>query len=360
MMSMLPILLVPLIVGGGAYVMLKLTFTLKEFFLMEGISVSVLVIGFFIARHSAMSATENWNGHLTKKTEDSVGCCHCHSVCDSRDKQGSCTSSHTECSHSHDSEWNLHVSTGDVVTVEGCDGWHSAPDAWKAAVVGEFASIPHDYTNYLKADPETVLLHGADEHLVKRIPKFPEVHDFYRVPKVILDGATAPKHWQATLEKLNDDLGGAKQIDVVFLLTKHKDPNAYASAVETAWAFGPKNALTVVLGTDGEKIEWARLVTLSRVEQMKVETRDALEGLALTDPAIFTILREQIKMHWKRTAMAEFEYLASHASPSTLGTTLLYILALALSIGLVMWMHHKDIFGDEGFSLGRTYRRHRY
>jgi hypothetical protein len=186
--------------------------------------------------------------------------------------------------------------------------------------------------------------------LVRRIPSFPEVHDTYRVSKVVTDGVTAPKTWQQELERLNDELGGRKQIDVVFLLTKHKDPDAYASAVETAWLFGPKNALTVVLGTDGTKITWARLVTLSRVELMKVETRDALEGLELNDPQIFSILRDQIARHWKRTSMAEFEYLASHASPSPLGTTLLFLIAICLSGGLVAYFHRNDVFGDEKYN----------
>jgi hypothetical protein len=347
MMSLFPLLLVPLLVGGVAFATLKLTFSWKEFLLMEAVCVVVLVSGFFIARHSAMQATEHLNGHLTKKTEDSISCCHCRSVCDSTDKKGNCERSHEECSHSSDSEWNLHVSTGDTITVETCDGWGSPPVAWKNAAVGEFAVVEHSYTNYLKADPGTLLAHGADEHLLQKIPSFPEVHDLYRVSKVVTDGVKAPASWQPALEKLNDELGARKQIDIVFLLTKHRDPNAYASAVEAAWLYGPKNALTVVIGTDGTSITWARVVTLSRVELMKVELRDDLEGLALDDPKIFEVVKDQVVRHWARTAMSEFEYLAAHASPSTLGITLLYFLAFLLSGGLVMFMHGKDVFGDE-------------
>lgn len=356
MQSMLPLLLVPLIVGGAAYLLLKMTFTWKEFVLMELICLLVLVSGFFIARYSALRATEIWNGHITRKTEDTISCCHCRTVCDSRNKKGDCTSSHEVCSHISDSEWNLHVSTGDTIMVETCDGWGSPPSAWERAKIGEFAAVEHAYQNYLKADPDTLLTHGADERLVKRIPSFPEVRDVYRISKVVTDGVAAPKTWQQELERLNDELGGRKQIDVVFLLTKHKDPDAYASAVETAWLFGPKNALTVVLGTDGTKITWARFVTLSRVELMKVETRDALEGLELSDPQIFSILRDQITRHWKRTAMAEFEYLASHASPSPLGTFLLFLLAICLSGGLVAYFHRNDAFGDERYSTLRWNR----
>lgn len=349
MIHLLGLLLVPLLVGGAAFYVLRATITWKEFVAQEVVSVLLLVGGFQLAKWGALQSTEHWNGHITEKTEDSIGCCHCTTVCDSRDKQGNCTSSHTECDHVFDSEWNLHVSTGDVVTVETCDGWGSAPDEWTRAKVGEFAAVSHGYTNYLKADPDTLLRHGADEKMVGKIPSFPEIHDLYRVKKVVADGATAPRSWQGDLEKLNDEIGGKKQIDVTFLLTKQADADRYASAVEHAWLYGPKNALIVVMGTDGSEITWARVVTVSRVEELKIELRDGLPGRPLDDPKIVPFVRENVERLWHRTAMAEFEYLASHASPTTGGLVLLYILSLVLSVGLTVLAHREDVFGDEGW-----------
>jgi hypothetical protein len=349
MFDLVPLLLIPLAVGGGFFFVLKTTISWKEFLLQAGVCMGVLAMGFGIARCSALSSTEHLNGHIVKKTEDRTSCCHCRTICDSRDKKGNCTSSHEVCDHSSDSSWVLHVSTGHSITVENCDGSHSAPKRWKQAVIGEFAAVEHSYTNYLKADEDTLLRHGADEKLVARIPELPEIYDLHRVKKVVLDGATAPTFWQTELEKINDDFGARRQIDIIFLLTKSTDTERYTDAVETAWLYGPKNALIVVIGTDGSTITWARVVTMSRVEALKVELREGLTGLSLEDPTIFTVLREQVTRHWQRTAMEEFEYLGSHASPTTGWMVFLYILALALSVGLSMLMHREDVFGDEGF-----------
>lgn len=349
MLHLFPLLLIPFAVLGGAFYVLRQTITWKEFVALEVLMIVLLVGGFFWARWGSMRSVEHWNGHITEKIEDSISCCHCHRVCDSKDKNGNCTSDHEVCSHSSDTEWALAISTGDRVVIETCDGGFSAPSAWKAAKVGEFAAVEHSYTNYLKADPDALILHGADAHLLKAVPEFPEIHDFYRVSKVVTDGASAPAMWQQELEKLNDELGSSKQIDVTFLLTKNPNANDYAAAVESAWMYGPKNALIVVIGTDGETISWARVVTLSRVEELKIEIREGLKGLSLKDPTIFKVIREHIQKLWHRTAMAEWEYLASHASPSTGALVFLYIFGIALSIGFTALAHHKDLFGDEGF-----------
>lgn len=356
MLDLMPLLLIPLAVGGGFFLVLKTTFTWKEFLLQVGICFVIIFIGFFLARCDAMSSVEHLNGHVTGKSEDRTSCCHCHTVCDSRDKKGNCTASHQVCSHSWDSEWNVQTSLDHTITIENCDGSHRPPKRWDEVKIGEFAAVEHSYTNYLKADEDTLIRHGADETLVARIPKFPEVYDLYRVSKVVEDGTRAPKFWQIELENINDEFGATRQIDVTFLLTSHDNADRYSDAVEKAWLYGPKNGLIVVIGTDGTTITWARVVTLSRVEELKVDIREDLQGLALTDPRIFTILRAHILQHWKRTSMEEFEYLASHASPTTGWMVFLYILALALSIGLAMFMHHEDVFGDEGW-VNRRHRR---
>lgn len=344
---LLLLLLIPLIIGGAGFLVFRQTITWREFGAQEGICTVLLMLGYFLARCSAMHDTEILNGHITDKVEDTTSCCHCTSVCDSRDKDGTCTRSHTECDHSRDWEWYLETSTGHTIMVETCSGWRSPPRRWTNAQVGEFAAVENGYQNYLLADPDTLLRHGANQALVEKIPPFPrEVYDLHRIHKVVTDGPRPPATWQPQLEKLNDDLGASKQIDVVILLTKNQHADEYALAVETAWVYGPKNALTVVIGTDGETVSWARVVTLSRVEDLKIELRDELQGMQLTDPELIPTIRKHIEKQWHRVSMSEFEYLASHAKPHTGWLVFLYILAFASSITITYLAHHEDFFGE--------------
>lgn len=131
------------------------------------------------------------------------------------------------------------------------------------------------------------------------------------------------------------------------LLTNHTNPT-YAQEVEARWLYGPKNSLTIVMGMpDSQTIKWARIVTISRVEALKVHLRDQLEGKKVDDPAIPGIIRSTLQAEFHRTPMAQFEYLMNVAQPSGGWLFGLYLFDILVCIGLTYWAHAKDIFGDE-------------
>src|SRR5690606_36908771 len=137
---------------------------------------------------------------------------------------GNCTSERTVCDHILDYWWAIDVSTGDTIH-DGCHGFDHEPAWWAHANVGEAASVAHSYTNYLQADPESILHHSADPNDLETIPPFPQIYDKYKVSKVVVHGgAQSPRLWQSKLLKLIDDLGEKKQVDIVVLLTTRTDP----------------------------------------------------------------------------------------------------------------------------------------
>jgi len=348
MMSLIGLLLVPIVIGGAAFFFLRATISWKEFLVQMAASVLLIVGTWALARWGAMQSTEHWNGRITAKDNGTQGCCHCRTVCDSTDKDGNCTSSHIECDHIMDYWWSADVSTGDVLN-DGCNGGPADPEWWTKAYIGEPASVPHTYTNYLKADRESIITHDVPESEIGSVPDFPEVHSWYKVSKVITHaGARAPRHWQSELLDLNADLGNKRQVDVIVLLTKRKDPE-FAFAVEAAWLYGPKNSLNVVMGTDGQKITWARVVTISEVENLSISLRDGLQGMALNDPTVIPFIRAEVDKKFHRTPMEKYEYLASAASPEGWWLFWLYVLAIGISGGLTWYMHREDVFGDEGW-----------
>lgn len=341
------LLLIPVLVLGAAFLILKGSITGKEFALAIGVSLITLLIGWQLAKWGALRSDEHLNGRITKKVDGTQHCCHCHDVCDARDKDGKCTSSHEVCSHSIDYNWSLETSVGEI-DIEDCSGSDDPPSIWRNASVGDPVSVNHGYDNYLLADPDSLFVHETMGKFTGAIPSYPEVYNKFKVDHAISQGVSVPIGWQEELREINADLGAPNQVDVAVLLTNIADPT-YAQAVEAQWLYGPKNSITIVMGVAGNDIAWVRVITFSRVELLKVRLRDQLQQMKLNDPNVMKVIRREIQNGFHRTAMADFEYLARTAKPKGWWLFGLYLFEIAVSIGLVYWTHTKDIFGDEGF-----------
>jgi len=374
MWTLLPLLGIPLIIMVVAKVLRPKAFTIKEFFALEAIMVVLIVAGFFAARWGAIQDTEKWNGRITAKDHGSMKCCHCRTECDTCTRQvtDSDGNSRTEtyscncrevCDHPRDYYWDVSVSTGDTITIRSCEPRkRNVPQAWTDAYVGEPASVEHLYTNYLLADPDSVFRQSAAVDLpAASVPSYPGVHGFYKANQAINLGTKMPANeWNMGLRELNADLGAGKQVNIIVIASNESDPR-YADVVERDWLYGKKNDLVFVLGVEGDAdtIAWARVVTISRVESLKVTARDEMPGMKLTDvEGTQGYIRELVYNEFERTPMAEFAYLASAAKPKPWMLWVLYLTAILGAVAGSIIMVIYDPFGDErGFrSLGRSIR----
>lgn len=356
-MVLLGLFFLPILVSGGMFLILRSTITWKEFLLQLGVSVAIVTAGYFIATWSVLQDTEHLHGRITGKYHSDRGCCHCRQVCNSTDKDGHCESWRTECDHSYDYEWALNSTLG-TIWIETCKHSKSHPTAWLNAYIGEPATLEHSYKNYLKADSNSLVVHHTHKEWFNQIPEYPSIYGFYKVNPVISDGPRIPPNLIKEIREINAEYGRRKQVDITVLLTKNSNPE-YAQAVESKWLYGPKNSVNIVMGMSGNLINWVRVVTISKVEEMKIHLRDNLQGKKITDPQVVEIIKQYVGNEFKRTPMAKFEYLAKVVQPPTWAIVLLYIVGLALSIGLGIWSHKEDIFGDEGYRrrFGRRFFR---
>lgn len=341
-MNLLLLVAIPVVVSIVAFLLFE-EITWKEMLAQLGCCLVLLLISWQIAKWSGLSSTQILNGRITQKVAGTQSCCHCWTVCDARDKKGNCTSSHEECSHSQDYYWDLRTTVG-TMPVEHCSGQDEPPAAWTRAYVGEPASAEDSYTNYLKADPDSIFVHRKMSGFI--VPKYPDVYGLYKIDHVLGLDVDVPPPLQSGLREINADLGSRNQVDVTMILTRDKRPEL-AQAIEAEWLYGPKNSVTIVAGVEGASISWVRVVTLSRVEELKVQLRDKLQGMKLDDPAVLGEVRELVAREFKRTPMAEFEYLARTAEPHGWALAVLCFLQLAVSIGLSVLMHREDLFGEE-------------
>jgi hypothetical protein len=355
-MNFIFLLLIPLAIAAGSFLLLKDTVTWKEFVLQLVLGGVVCGVAWQTAKWGALQSVEHLNGRITEKIADTQKCCHCHQVCDARNDKGACMSSHESCSHFRDHYWELQTSVGNI-PIEDCSGSDDPPDVWVEARVGEPAAVEHRYTNYLLADPDSLMVHTIPVNFYDQVPEYPNVHAKYKVDHVIGDRVSSASLLQPALRELNADIGASNQVDVTLLLTGIQDPT-YAQAVEAKWLYGPKNSITIVAGLRGDTVQWVRVVTFSKVEMLKVRLRDQLQGLTIDDPRFISTIRREITGGFRRTKMANFEYLAATASPRGWSLAFLILFEILASVGLAYWAHVKDIFGDEVFSRNRKYNRY--
>lgn len=340
----------PFVVGGVGYFVLRRTVTWKEYLAYTGISLALVVTGWFIAMNRALKDVEHLGGRVAEKIDEEVPCCHCTTRCRRRGEDMKCERWETDCQHSRDRRYALVVDTGEAqheIDFEACSR-PVPPRQWAAARVGEPAVVEHSYQNYLAADEHSLLRDrdaGVREYL-ERIPQFPKLRDLYRVDRVVPIGVAAPPSWQATLDEHNARLGPTHQVDITVVLTDWDDPESYR-AVEAKWNYGPKNAVIVVIGApDGRTVAWAGVVSISRVGELEVALRERLRGMSLAGDTVPDAIAQEVDAHFTRTPMSELRYLAGAASPGLLATILLYVLDVGVIVLLVWLAHRHDPFGD--------------
>lgn len=357
MWGLAPLLLIPFVVmfafrykDGGH------RFTVKEFVLLEVLMASLLAGGFWMARDAGMADQEIWSGRIVAKDKGTQSCCHCRQVCETCTRTNAQGQSETyscncreECDHIRDHYWSLDVSTGDTLFVARCSPSSADPDLWTRAYVGEPAVVEHDFRNYLKADPDSVLRQQA--MVAGSGPDYPSVYNVYKIDRVINLGTRMDtRAWNAKLNEVLADLGGRKLVNVNIIATTNPDP-AYAQVVERDWLYGKLNDVTFILGApDGVNVMWAAVVTLPTGNaSLRVVGRDALIGSNLADPdATLAKITQVVSAEWRWSGIEDLAYLAWAAKPPLWLHVLLYVLGIAgAAFGSAVMIHH-DIFGEEG------------
>ncbi len=369
------LLIVPILVAVAFFVFTK-TVCWKEFLCTLTAVVVVNVVGYLLSFSGATSDVELLNGRVKSKAQEIVSCSHsyecmCHNteVCSGTGSSRTC---HTQrhCStcyeHNHDYDWEVRTSVGtiDIARVPGDSQGTREPPRFTLVELGEPATVNHSFTNYIKAAPGSVLLTtNAVTGFERLLPPYPSAFDYYRAHHLVVVGMSAHNFAAVNkrLNQLNATLGPAKQVNTIFVVAKTGDP-AYFHALEEHWLGGKKNDVVVVVGVpDGQdKIAWAKVMSWSEVELLKVMVRDeVMKAGSLTNlPAALDVIEPLISKHYNRKAMADFAYLRYQYSPSTGIMALLFFVGLAISIAMSLYFMNEDPF-DSGIGSRPGSRRRR-
>lgn len=357
-MGLLALLFVPLFVGlcfyifsvfqGGSY-----RITWKEFLIQILVVALLMTGGYFAARYQSTSDTEIWNAEVASKERKRVSCEHsytCNCVTVSCGKDCSTTVCQTCYEHSYDVSWYVFTTADEWFTIDRINRQGtSEPPRWTKVRTGDPTALQHSFTNYIKANPWS-LLNKTEEGTQYAIPAYPiGVYDYHYSDRFVhVDPIEASPEWNAKLQRLNSSLGVEKKVNIIIVVTKESESFSYA--LQNAWLGGKKNDLIVVIGSkDGHSIDWARVVSWSHSELLKVEVRDALLEIGSLDErdAIIAMLNEQVKKGFVRMNMEDYKYLMAGMEPSETVMWILLVVGLLISTGLSWLFYTQDIFNEE-------------
>jgi hypothetical protein len=365
-MVLLFLLLVPVLIGlAGLIVGKGSKITAREFAIMEGVVIVVVVCGYLLALSSRSSDTEIWNGTIARKWQGTESCCHsysCNCVTTYDSKGNSSTVCQTCYEHSHDLDWNAISTNNETVYHDGCNRpGSSAPGRWNQIVVGEPTAFEHSYTNYIKGNPDSIFRRqGYAAKFQGKIPAYPRVYDYYRDDTFLSIGVAVPnrKGVSDALSALNGIFGAAKQVNIILVAVNVDDP-FYAEALRESWLGGKKNDVVVVVGMPHfPEIGWASVVSWSKSEDMKIAIRDKLLALKNWDSnAVVDILRQEVGNRFVRRRWKDFDYLKSTIEPTESMQWTLGLLGLLLSLGLAVYFWIYDPFDSSPSPrMGRAFR----
>ncbi len=357
---------IPLILSGIVYYFLK-EISWKEFSVQVGVQALVAALSAFIVYHSNTVDTEVWNGFVARKEREQVSCshsyrCHCHDVCSGSGSKKSCSEQCDTCyDHPYDVNWNVYTSNEEAIQIARQDSQGTMqPSRWTSIQEGDPTTVEHTYTNYLKGSPDTLFRHqGLVEKYKDRLPAYPKVFDYYRIRRFIPNNVPVSDDadWNASLDKLNANLGKAKQANIMVTLTT--EPIDYFSALEESWLGGKKNDVVLVIGVGADHtLKWASVMAWTSNETFKVRLRNDVMSLGQLDrEAVIEKLGDDVATLYKRKPMADFAYLQSSITPSTTQWILSLIVGVLCGAGLSYFFYKKDPFDRSGFN--KPLRHHR-
>lgn len=315
------------------------------------VGVVIMVVAFNFGKGTLTADTEVWNGEIINKSrvhgqyQESYEC-NCRTVTSGSGKNQTTTRTCDTCYRDHYTvKWAAQSTIGEFRIAsldETSSSVYSAPDPtiYTLTKAGDSCAKLHDYTNYIKAVPESLFRPSSEtirNQYKGMIPNYPnQVRDLWRIDRVVPVGINVPniERWNMALADTLKTLGPAKQVNIVIVLTKATDSN-YEYALRDAWINGKKNDVILIVGAPNfpNKASWVRVLALTDREDFKIHLRDDVLALnELTPATVIPVLQKNVYQLYKRKPMKDFAYLDAEIDPPT------WIIGIAISIILALFI----------------------
>jgi len=353
-------LIIPTLVAFGFMLANKRRIAFKEFLIQIGVQTFLIFLFSLFIGWQNTHDVEVWNGRITAKKTFHVSCehsyqCNCYTTC-SGGRNGSCTTHCSTCyEHWYDVDWEAYTSNGETIDIDRIDrqGIYEPP-RWTAIQIGEPTALPHSFTNYVKAAPNSLFRKtGLVEQYRDQIPRYPgNVYDYYHVNRFVAVNLKLPEQFKREfnqkLEDLNATLGRAKQVNIIVVMVTGM-PEDYYYALEQSWIGGKKNDFIIVMNVnDIYKPTWVKAMAWSSNKMAEVVVADKLMQLDVSKgfsiDSVLDIAKDGIGKNFVRQPMNDYQYLSKEITP-TLGQWIFFIIVgLIVSIGLGIFFLQNDFY----------------
>jgi len=373
MLNFLLLMILPVLIALITLLVFKGKILLWEFGAQIGVVALFVGVALACVYEGRTWDTEVWNGQVTSRESHHVSCehsyqCHCRTDKDGHESCDTCYE------HFYDVDWTVHASTGEAVNIDREDRQGLVePKRWDAAFPGEPFESSHHFTNYILANPDSVLLgtKGDVPRFKAMIPQYPsEIYNYYYNNPVVNMGVPNVdlSAWNWLIRDINKILGPKKQVHIIVILVPTND-RAYMLALKDEWVGGKKNDVIVVIGSSdglGDKIDFADVLSWSTNKAMAVDLRDKIqaEGSLLNKDSIVRDIGETVNAEFVRMHMKDMKFLMRSFQPSGTSMLVIFILATLISIGISIWAVYADLgegdLGDDAWGHRRTFARMKY
>jgi len=205
-----------------------------------------------------------------------------------------------------------------------------APPRFSEIKIGDPVTQSVSYTNYIKGASSTLFNQKYED-----VPPiaYPDIYDYYKSRRVIYFGAASNaefvNQWNEELSKVNSDIRKTGANAIIAVTNQNQD---WAERLAQAWDAHNINDLIVVIGVDGENIEWVNVRSWSKNDLVNITIRDEVMNLKTIDKTrINDIIKSSVMEYYDEESMENFEYLAEDIPPPTWLYVIAAIILLVIS-----------------------------
>ncbi len=305
------------------------SFTWKEAAIQFGVSLGFcgfLAFLSILSKYTSAMDVEILNGRVVDKFPQRVSCIH-QEECNCRmNDEGRRVCEMCDI-HPFDIDWVVRTTVGDVNIDRINEQGTIQPPRFGSVIVGEPASLENRYINYVKAVPESIF-NTNDFEVTHNTPRYPRVHDYYRVRHVLDANSGVPRStlddWDASLKQRLMVLGHSHQVNIMVVVTGNSP--SYAKDLEYNWLRGKKNDVVVVLGVDeaGGIVKWVDSFGWSKSSRVFYEMESNLINVEINENVI-DIIGDTVVEYYERQPFEEYSYLIDEVSTPWWAILLLFI-----------------------------------
>jgi hypothetical protein len=333
--------------------------TLKEYLMVSGINIVVLLFVSMAMNISSTYDTEVWSGEVTEKYSKRVSCehsydCNCRDERTGTDSKGNPTYSRvcdTCYEHAYDVNWVVRSNVGYEIISRVDRRGLKEPPRYSKVQIGEPYATTYGFKNYILASPDTLFVNSMSlvENYKGIMPAYPSIFDYYRINRVIgIDKAVDPD----LNIMLNDQMrkwGPTKQANIIVVVVSEKYTQEFYEALQAHWKGGKKNDVVIVVQVDqSNKVGWTRVFSRADQGVFDKSVEYDVNNMGTFDSRKFVdIVNQNVKERFHRVNFEKFKYLLDDYRPSYKAIFIGLIFALLINIGLNIFIVKQDVFGDE-------------